>query len=106
VAHLPLHPGVAGSVATHHEWFDGWGFPAGLKGEDIPTTGRTLAVAEFLVELSTPDEFRPGWPPDHLAAELAQRSGSQFDPAVADAAARLLRQDALPLPAATPTKER
>jgi putative nucleotidyltransferase with HDIG domain len=107
VAHLPLDPGVAGSVATHHEWFDGWGFPAGLKGEDIPAAGRALAVAEFLVELSTPDEFRPGWPPDRLAAELAQRSGSQFDPAVADAAARLLRQDALRLPAAAaPTKER
>ena len=101
VAHLPLHPGVSGAVATHHEWFDGWGFPAGLKGEEIPPTGRALAVAEFLVELATPDEIRPGWPTDKLAAELTQRSGSQFDPAVADAAARLLAQGALPLPAGT-----
>lgn len=104
VAHLPLHPGVSGAVATHHEWFDGWGFPAGAKGEEIPATGRVLAAAEFLVELATPDEVRPGWTTDRLGAELAQRSGSQFDPAVADAAARLLQQDALPLPAAaTPT---
>ena len=100
VAHLPLHPGVSGAVATHHEWIDGWGFPAGLKGDDIPPTGRALAIAEFLVELATPDEVRPGWPPEKLAAELAQRSGSQFDPAMAQAATRLLQQDALPLAAA------
>lgn len=106
VAHLPLHPGVAGAVATHHEWFDGWGFPAGLSGEAIPPAGRALAVAEFLVELATPDLVRPGWPRDKLTVELAQRSGSQFDPSVAEAAARLLAQDALPLPApASPIQE-
>ena len=71
-----------------------------------PLTGRALAVAEFLVELASPDAVRPGWPPDRLAAELAQRSGSQFDPAAADAAARLLARDALPLPDnASPTQE-
>jgi len=105
VAHLPLHPGVSGAVATHHEWFDGWGFPAGLKGDEIPATGRALAVAEFLVELATPDEVRPGWPADKLASELVQRSGSQFDPPVAEAAARLLAQDALPLPAAASSNQ-
>jgi putative nucleotidyltransferase with HDIG domain len=101
VAHLPLHPGVSGAVATHHEWFDGWGFPAGLSGDEIPPTGRVLAAAEFLVELASPDAVRPGWPPDRLGAVLTQRSGSQFDPAVADAAARLLAEGALPLPAPT-----
>ncbi|MCW2967028.1 MAG: metal-dependent phosphohydrolase sub domain protein [Solirubrobacteraceae bacterium] len=100
VAHLPLHPGVSGAVATHHEWFDGWGFPAGLSGEEIPRTGRVLAVAEFLVELTTPDAIRPGWPREKLATELSQRSGSQFDPVMADAAGRLLAHDTLPLPAA------
>ena len=105
VAHLPLHPGVAGAVATHHEWFDGWGFPGGLTGDAIPPAGRALGVAEFIVELTTPDEVRPGWPPDRLGAELAQRSGSQFDPVMADAAARLLARDALPLPAAAYTNQ-
>jgi putative nucleotidyltransferase with HDIG domain len=100
VAHLPLHPGVSGAVASHHEWYDGWGFPAGLRGDDIPPTGRALAVAEFIVEMTTPDEVRPGWDRLKLAEELEQRSGSQFEPEVAGAAARLLAQDALPLPAA------
>lgn len=105
VAHLPLHPAVAGAVATHHEWLDGWGFPAGLKGDDIPPAGRALGVAEFLVELGTADVIREGWSTDRLTDELAQRSGSQFDPAFAGAAMRLLAQDALPLGAATPSKE-
>lgn len=99
VAHLPLHRGVAGAVAAHHEWFDGWGFPGGLLGEQIPTTGRVLALAEFLVEMTTPDVVRDGMPHDRLAEELAQRRGSQFDPLLADAAARLLERGALPLPA-------
>lgn len=100
VAHLPLHPGVSGAVASHHEWYDGWGFPSGLRGEDIPPTGLALAVAEFIVEMTTPDAVRPGWEAPKLAEELEQRSGSQFEPGVAGAAARLLAQDALPLPAA------
>jgi HD-GYP domain-containing protein (c-di-GMP phosphodiesterase class II) len=98
VAHLPLHPSVAGAVASHHEWFDGWGFPAGLRGDDIPPAGRALAVAEFLAEMATPDAVRPGLGPERLADELRVRSASQFDPRVADAAVRLLDQHALPLP--------
>ena len=105
VAHLPLHPGVSGAVATHHEWLDGWGFPAGLRGDDIPPSGRALAVAEFLVEMSSPDPIRDGLAPERLAEELAQRSGSQFDPTFADAAARLLANDALPLGAVAHPKE-
>ncbi len=68
--------------------------------------GQPGALQISLVELSSPDEVRPGWPSDKLAAELTQRSGSQFDPAVADAAMRLLAKDALPLPvSATTTQE-
>lgn len=100
IGHLPLHPGVAGAVATHHEWFDGWGFPGGLKGEDIPRSGRALGVAEFVVEMTTADAVRTALTPQQLAAELRQRAGSQFDPEAADAALRLLDRDALPLPPA------
>jgi putative nucleotidyltransferase with HDIG domain len=98
IGHLPLHPGVAGAVAAHHEWFDGWGFPDGAKGDDIPLVGRVLGAAEFLVEMATTDVVRPGRSAGHLVEELQQRRGSQFDPNVADAAVRLLGQDALPLP--------
>jgi HD-GYP domain-containing protein (c-di-GMP phosphodiesterase class II) len=95
---LPLHPTVAAAVATHHEWFDGWGFPQGLKGEEIPIAGRILAVAEFLVEMSLGDPVRPPWPREQLSEELERRRGTQFDPQVTDVALRLIREGRLPLP--------
>jgi putative nucleotidyltransferase with HDIG domain len=97
IEHLPLAPAVAGAVATHHEWFDGWGFPRGLQGEQIPRAGRILALAEFLVEMGTGDATRAPWPAQRLAEDVAQRRGSQFDPEIADAALRLAARGALDL---------
>lgn len=97
VEHLPLHPLVAPSVATHHESLTGWGFPRGLKGDEIPMGGRILAVAEFFVEMSTGDPVRRPWPAERLVEGLERRRGSQFDPAVVDAARELLRRGELEL---------
>jgi len=82
---LPLHPEVAQAVATHHEWFDGWGYPRGLKGEEISIGGRILALAEYVVEASTADEIRPALSTEKLVEEVKRRRGSQFDPQVVDA---------------------
>ena len=90
VAHLPIHPAVGEALATHHEWFDGWGYPHGLKGLSIPMAGRILAVAEFLVEMATGDQVREPWSEERLESELRQRRGSQFDPSVTDAAIRVI----------------
>lgn len=97
IENLPLPPIVAQAVATHHEWVDGWGFPQGLKGEEIPLEGRILAVAEFIVEMMTGNVIRQPWSLDKLVAELTQRQGNQFDPQVTDAALELARRQALPL---------
>jgi putative nucleotidyltransferase with HDIG domain len=95
IEHLPLAPAVAGAVATHHEWFDGWGFPSGLHGDQIPRAGRILALAEFLVEMGTGDGVRAPWSVERLVGDIAQRRGSQFDPEVADAGMRLADRGAL-----------
>jgi HD-GYP domain-containing protein (c-di-GMP phosphodiesterase class II) len=97
IEQLPLHPWVAPSIAAHHEWWDGWGFPEGLSGDAIARGGRILAVAEFLDEMSSGDPVRDPWGPERLAAEIGVRTGSQFEPDVAAAAIRLVRQDALVL---------
>jgi len=103
VAHLPMDPSVAAAIATHHEWYDGWGFPAGLRGDGIPLAGRVLALAEFLIEMATPSPLREAWDKSRLAEELEQRRGSQFDPTVVAAALPLLHSDGLGLPAEAPT---
>lgn len=95
VEHLPLHPAVAAAIAAHHEWFDGWGFPHGLKGESIPRAGRILAAAEFVVEMAAGDPVRAPWGAERIAAEIRQRRGSQLDPAIADVALTLLAEGTL-----------
>jgi HD-GYP domain-containing protein (c-di-GMP phosphodiesterase class II) len=97
IEHLPLPDSIAAAVATHHEWLDGWGFPRGLRGEEMPRSGRILGVAEFVVEMATGDAVREPWSSERIAAEIGQRRGSQFDPAVADAAVSLAaREELLP----------
>jgi HD-GYP domain-containing protein (c-di-GMP phosphodiesterase class II) len=92
VSSLPLPREVSRAIATHHEWFDGWGFPEGASGHDIPVHGRVLAIAEFVAEMAAPDPIRAAWPVDRIAAELRRRSGSQFDPDLVEVAVPLLPQ--------------
>jgi putative nucleotidyltransferase with HDIG domain len=82
---LALPPGVANAVASHHEWFDGWGYPNGLKGNEITLGGRILALVEYFVEATTVSEFQPTMTWSKLKGEIEVRRGSQFDPAVVDA---------------------
>ncbi|MBV8480710.1 MAG: HD domain-containing protein [Actinobacteria bacterium] len=93
---LPLAPGVVEAVEGHHEWFDGWGFPRGSRGDQLHPLARVLALAEFAVEAAGGDAVQPPWPPARLANEIRERRGSQFDPEVADAAVRLLDGGRMP----------
>jgi HD-GYP domain-containing protein (c-di-GMP phosphodiesterase class II) len=92
---LPLPSSVIEGVACHHEWFDGWGFPRGLRGAEIPLNGRVLALAEFVIETGGGDSLSEPWSSERLGQEIAGRRGSQFDPEVADAAVLLLERGAL-----------
>ncbi len=89
---LPLARGVVEAVEGHHEWFDGWGFPRGLRGEQLHPLACVLALAEFVVEAAGGDALQGPWEPERLAGEIANRRGSQFEPAVADAGVRLLNR--------------
>ena len=87
---LPISPEIAQAVATHQEWYDGWGYPQGLKGEEISIGGRILALAEYFIEATTADEIRPAMGHEKLAEELKRRRGSHFDPQVVDAFLEML----------------
>jgi putative two-component system response regulator len=72
-------------AATHHERWDGAGYPRGLKGEAIPIAGRIAAVADVFDALTSERHYKPGWPVSAARDELIRLRGTQFDPACVDA---------------------
>ena len=67
---------------THHERWDGAGYPARLRGEAIPLAGRIVAVADVFDALVHSRPYKPAWPVHEAVAEIVASSGSQFDPCV------------------------
>jgi putative two-component system response regulator len=77
---------VAERIAlSHHEKWDGRGYPLGLGTDDIPVEGRILAVADVFDALTHERPYKPAWPIAEAIAEITRESGRQFDPQVADA---------------------
>jgi putative two-component system response regulator len=70
---------------THHERFDGSGYPNGLRGEDIPLAGRIVAVADVYDALTSRRVYKPAMAHDVAIAMIREESGTQFDPDVVDA---------------------
>jgi putative two-component system response regulator len=65
---------------THHERWNGKGYPRGLKGNDIPLVGRIAAVADVCDALASPRPYKPAWSLEAVRAHLLKGSGSEFDP--------------------------
>jgi putative two-component system response regulator len=76
---------MAATIAlTHHERFDGRGYPQGLAGEDIPLEGRVAAVADVFDALTSDRVYRPAFPLAQALAMLRSERGRHFDPRVID----------------------
>ena len=69
-------------VLTHHERWDGTGYPQGLRGEEIPAGSRIFAVADTLDAITSDRPYRAGAPFSAAVAEVRRESGRQFDPEV------------------------
>ena len=67
---------------THHERWDGGGYPRGVKGEEIPIEGRIVALADAYDALITPRTYKPALPHEKAVEILAVESGKAFDPTV------------------------
>jgi putative nucleotidyltransferase with HDIG domain len=72
-------------VRSHHERWDGGGYPDGLQGEAIPRLARVVAVAEAFDAMAFDTPYRPGRAAELAFAELERHQGRQFDPAVVTA---------------------
>ena len=77
---------------THHERWDGQGYPNGLVGEETPIEGRILAVVDVFDALTTARPYKEAWTAEQALAEIEEQSASQFDPAVVRAFSQLMRK--------------
>lgn len=71
-------------VRHHHENFDGTGYPAGLRGEEIPLLARILTAADSFEAMTADRPYRKGLSPEAALEELRRCSGTQFDPRIVD----------------------
>lgn len=81
---VPLFQLAAEVALTHHERWDGTGYPRRLHGEDIPLSGRIVAVVDFFDALTMDRCYRKAFAEDVALRMLIDQRGSAFDPAVVD----------------------
>ena len=86
--HVFLHHALI-ITGTHHEKWDGTGYPMGLKGRNIPLEGRLMAIADVYDALVTVRPYKKALPHREACEIIKNCSGTHFDPALADAFARV-----------------
>jgi putative nucleotidyltransferase with HDIG domain len=78
---------------SHHEKWDGTGYPRGLKGKDIPISARIFAVVDVYDALTSDRVYRKAWLKPVVIKYLIEKRGRDFDPTVVDAFIRILNPD-------------
>ncbi len=112
IALIRLHPEIGGKilerirfsspvadvVRQHHENYDGTGYPAGLRGDEILLAARIMRVSDIVDAMSSARPFRPAYTGEQALAEISTMRGKQLDPRVVDACLDLFRNDGYALP--------
>ena len=91
VGSIPSLAHLAPIVRSHHERFDGHGYPDGLRGDEIPLASRIISVAGAFVDFISASSHLGTMLPHDACRELALRAGTEFDPDVVSATLHLLR---------------
>ncbi|HKA16515.1 MAG TPA: HD domain-containing phosphohydrolase [Myxococcota bacterium] len=94
LSRIRLWRDLAPIIYHHHEWFDGCGYPDGVKGDAIPRESRIIALCDAVDSMTSEDSYRTPLGLDDALAELDRCAGSQFDPELV-AAFRELARDGL-----------
>jgi len=89
---IPFNRPIAEIVLQHHEKFDGTGYPKGLSGDDIILEAKIISVADAVESITNFRPYRPAKGMDTAIKEIKKFSGTQFDPEVAAATAKLLTE--------------
>jgi putative nucleotidyltransferase with HDIG domain len=81
---------IVAMVKSHHERFDGTGYPDGLRGEEIPQGGRVIAAAEVYDALTTARPYQDKLTPEEAVERMADLSGTVLDPKVYEALVKIV----------------
>jgi putative two-component system response regulator len=92
---IDLLAAVRPIVRSHHERWDGLGYPDGIGGEEIPLGARIMAVADAVEAMSAKRVYREPLSEPEIVRELERGRGSQWDPALVDLVVRLIETDAV-----------
>jgi len=92
IAHVPFPYPVAPIIQSHHERWDGKGYPAGLSGQAIPFGARILAAVDYFDALSSDRPFHKALSRDEALEQVKQEAGKALDPAVVETLVRLMPQ--------------
>jgi HD-GYP domain-containing protein (c-di-GMP phosphodiesterase class II) len=87
---VPCLHGLIDGCWCHHEWFDGGGYPRGLRGHDIPLVGRIVAIADAYDAMTSDRAYRRALRHEIAIGEIDRCAGTQFDPELAEAFVRFL----------------
>ncbi len=96
LSRIRLWEGAAPIVLSHHEWWDGSGYPEAIEREDIPFEARIISVADCYDALMRPSKHRMAMTSEQAVQEIRDYAGRQFDPAVSAALERLAERGELP----------
>ncbi len=91
-AHVPQMRMALDIARYHHERWDGSGYPHSLSGSAIPYPARVVAIADVFDALTHPRRWRKAWTAREAIDYIRERAGTQFDPALAPVAVRLLER--------------
>jgi HD-GYP domain-containing protein (c-di-GMP phosphodiesterase class II) len=80
-------------VLHHHEWYDGSGYPGGLKGIDIPSGARITSVADAYDTMVTKRPYRDAISSREACEELRRNAGTQFDPVIVEVWCKLVEKE-------------
>jgi putative nucleotidyltransferase with HDIG domain len=79
-------------VRAHHEWYNGDGYPDGIKGDEIPLHAQLIALADAFDAMTTDRPYREALSTEEAIEEILQFRGTQFSPELADAFAKMVRE--------------